>query len=322
MILDIADRQSSAVALAGIHALETDAGEVVETVVVLLAFPMTSTEVVVRIADEIGRTGAGTGTVPLAALGVRTAWVRRAWIRGRCSGDRFLTGASSGRIADVTLAAGADRCVIENRATSEIAAGSDAGILAAFVYTSGVGRTLGVVRALRSAVRWSPDEVWRAGAGGSGADYLALRIRSTWVGCAFVFAIGLRSLSCIRHPRAEDERIAAVAGGAGANGTVIDDEALGVQTTSRWTRIHALVVDAGFAARAFGADRALGSATRRRSDEAGFARAYRMAVEDSAVAVGTAGRRFAGLERRYSGGDDDRSADGLRISFVARQAGA
>jgi len=58
------------------------------------------------------------------------------------------------------------------------------------------------------------------------------------------------------------ERVADVAGRTGADGVVIDDQALSVQSTSARTRVHTLLVDTGLGLRTLAAHYTLGFADR------------------------------------------------------------
>lgn len=100
-------------------------------------------------------------------------------------------------------------------------------------------------------------------------------------------------MQVLTYSVADSEWIAGVTGVARANGIVIDNFALGVQAARGWTRVGALLINAGLGGWALGAGNALGSASWRVSNVIGRARAHGLAVVHAAQAVGSAGRRVA-----------------------------
>lgn len=92
-----------------------------------------------------------------------------------------------------------------------------------------------------------------------------------------------------------DERISLVLVEAPTHRIVIDNGALSRQPTSAEARIDAPLIAASSVPRAIGAENALWSAGRRRSLEPCDATADCLAIGGTAVAVGTAGRRTAGV---------------------------
>lgn len=117
--------------------------------------------------------------------------------------------------------------------------------------------------------------------------------------------------------------IADVAAGTAADGIVVHRQAVGVLSAGTWTRVRALVIDARLVLRALGADDATRSAGRRNAGESRLAEADRVTVVNSAMAVGSARRRYAGISRDGQRRHDFQDGAAVhRIAGVARQAGA
>lgn len=182
--------------------------------------------------------------------------------------------------------------MILNRAPRQFSARTGARVLAPLVDASRGVEAVGVTGALWPAVRRASDEIEQAGAGWLRSDHLALGIRAARAGRARIARVLERWLRNV-VPGALHQRIAGVAVGAGANGVVVDRQALGVHSAGARARIRALVLYAGLVLGALGADDALWPTGGRYSDESRLAEAHSVAVVDAAVAVGSAGRRLA-----------------------------
>jgi hypothetical protein len=80
---------------------------------------------------------------------------------------------------------------------------------------------------------------------------------------------------------------------------VVYDFASGADSACSGTGISTLLITTGFVLGTLRADYALGSASRRAADVARYARAHALTVDLSALTVGTAWGRIAGV--RYNG---------------------
>lgn len=211
--------------------------------------------------------------------------------------------------------------MILHGAPGEFAASARTRVLASLIDTRGGAEALGVVGAFRPAVGRAADVVEQARAGGMRADHLALRVRAARVrraGVPFAFRQGRHGADL----EAVHEGIAGVAVGAAADGIVVHRQAVGVLSAGAWARVRALVLDARLVLRTLGADDAARSAGRWDSGESWLARADGVSVLGPAVAVGSAWRWVAGVERRRQRCDVHHRATVHRVAGVTRQAGA
>lgn len=180
MFLHRADGIFAADIVAGIHALETHAGLGRRALIVILALTSASALGIIRISFESIMAVAGSGSVSLTALGMRTArrrFARRGWRFSGHDGANQLT--TEKRITLIAVGAGADSIVLHDLADGVTAARSWARIHTSLLLAGQMVLALVVVGALRSAVRWSSNIVGVAGAGRLVADLAANGIGST-----------------------------------------------------------------------------------------------------------------------------------------------
>ena len=151
--------------------------------------------------------------------------------------------------------------MVDNLTNGINPAGVDARVDALEVATCTVSRAVRVGRALRLALRVRVAKVSaNAGAGGpTSCGTGALGISPTWAGVARV-RCGLHRLAHLRDLVALSERIAVIAWRTVADGNMVPDQALGVQTAGSVARVPALLLDAGLVAAALIVDDTLGPA--------------------------------------------------------------
>lgn len=182
------------------------------------------------------------------------------------------------------------------RTLSLFSAVSNTRILALLINAGQTVRTLRINPTLRFAVRWSSNKVSQTGARSLGSNNSALRIRSarvrfTWIGGHRWRWFNLRTMN---------KRIARKASSAAADRVMIDNDTLGVLTAGSRARVNALVIIAGLVLLALGADGTLRSTGWRCTNKSSLAGANGVAVQSSAVAIGSTGRGFARFERRFN----------------------
>lgn len=114
------------------------------------------------------------------------------------------------------------------------------------------------------------------------------------------------------------ERIAGVTAGAAADGIVVYRKAIRVLSARTWARVRALVVDARSILWTLRADNATRTAGRRDSGESRLTEAHRVSVVRSTIAVGSARRRIAGIDRHRQRRHDDDGTAVHRIAGIAR----
>lgn len=210
--------------------------------------------------------------------------------------------------------------MILHGAPGEIAAGARTRVLAPLIDTRGGAETLRVIGAFRSAVGRTTDVVEQTRAGRLRADHFALRVRTARVRRARVTFV-LRRWRHSADLEAVHEGVAGVTIGAAADGIVVHRQAVGVLSARTWTRVRALVADAGLVLRTLGADDTTRPASRRDPGEAWLTQAHRVSVLRPAIAVGSARRRVAGVDRRRQRRHVHQRATVHRVAGVTRQAG-
>lgn len=270
-----------------VHAFLVDTRLVARAITVHHAFRTAAT---VRITEIFRQTSTGAGSVALTALGIGTTG-------GGLAGSQTFIGygwrlwVTAGEwVTCVTRVAGADGRVVYNTTESIKATRSRTGILAALIDARQVGRTLCVDSALWAAI-WRPThEIWQAGAHARLAHDTTLGIASTGTGYTRIF-IGLGLLRFLLPRRTANERIAAVAGWAGADRVVVGHFADSLIATGTRTWVRTALVHTCSVLSAFGANRALRTTSGRCANIIGNAGADRMSVNLTALAVGSAGRR-------------------------------
>lgn len=103
---------------------------------------------------------------------------------------------------------------------------------------------------------------------------------------------------------------------------MVDGQTFRVQSTGTWTRIGALVFDARLVLRTLRAHYTLWTASWRYADESWLTETDSMTIVNAAVAVGSARRRFARVDRQRFWCHFYSRASVERISGEAWQAGA
>lgn len=204
--------------------------------------------------------------------------------------------ASGERITSEAIVARADGRVVHHAAVGIEATGSRTRILAALINAGQSGRTLSVQRTLWPAVGRTANEIGQTGAHSRLTHDTALGVATAGTGYARIL-IGLRTLWLILPRGTAHERIAAVAGSTRANRVVVGHLADGLVTTGARTWVDAPLVHASSVLGALGTDRALRSTGGRSANVIGDAGADRMSVHLTALAVRTAWRGTAGLNR-------------------------
>lgn len=183
-------------------------------------------------------------------------------------------------------------------ASSELAARARTGILASLFDARSGTEALRAVGTLRPTIRRTADVVRRAGARRMRADHFALRVRAARIRRARIpLAFGQRRRRA--NLEAVHEGITGVAVGAAADRIVIHRKAIGILAARARTRVRTLIVYARFVLRALGADDAARSAGRWDASESWLTQAHRVSVLRTAVAVGSAGRRVARIDRQW-----------------------
>lgn len=289
-----------------VHAFLVDTRLVARAITVHHAFRTAAT---VRITEIFRQTSTGAGSVALTALGIGTTggglagsqtFIGYGWSWGPQSGLgliprdtelKLTLWVTAGEwVTCVTRVAGADGRVVYNTTESIKATRSRTGILAALIDARQVGRTLCVDSALWAAI-WRPThEIWQAGAHARLAHDTTLGIASTGTGYTRIF-IGLGLLRFLLPRRTANERIAAVAGWAGADRVVVGHFADSLIATGTRTWVRTALVHTCSVLSAFGANRALRTTSGWCANIIGNAGADRMSVNLTALAVGSAGRR-------------------------------
>lgn len=261
----------------------------------------------VGIAEVIPQALAGSGSVPLDALGIG------ATRRGLARIDDLHVGhyglALGEGIPGQAGVAHAHGLVGDHAAQGTDAAQAGTGIATLLIDAGQVRRALRVGHALGLAVGRRAHKLRQAGAGGSLSDSSALRIRSTWGWTARILGhdVLLRRLDNLLTAH---EGISRVAGQAGAEGIVVHDAALSIAATGAGTGIDALLVDARQPGLALGVRGALRPAEGRRSKVSGHAGAHGLLVDLATLRVGAARRGLTGLDN--GGGCKEYKGLGLR----------
>ena len=273
----------------GVDTLLVDAGRELVTV----RADHTLRPAVGRVALVAGDTGTHADSIdlPVLTVGAAGVWVAGvSWLDWRRRRDESTGG---GGVSCVSRVAGADGIVVPHGALGVPPTGPGTGVTTLLLDTGQVVGTLSVDQTLRSAahVRVS-DVVLDTPAGSGSVPGGALCVGSAGRGIAGVDRVG--SGDDLGQERAAREGVSGVLGGAGADGVVVDGGTPGVVPTGPDTGVGTLLLDTGLVTRTLSIEDTLRPTVGRGSDEARETGAGLVAVDLSALSVGTTRRGHTG----------------------------